>query len=121
MSERIVNLNEYRIGKIKENLARAAYWECKREDAWKALEVAEREREKALRLAGMLDSENRLGEENGIDEEKSESSDGGAASERMVRETDYLYADAYQLELDFGAAAPDSQLQSPPEDLPPAS
>ncbi len=97
MSERftnvgnVVSMEEYKDRKTtKQYLARAAYWELRREDAWKALERAEREREKSLRLAGMLP------EERGVDEETEES------RERLVREEDDFGFDPNQLRFDYG-------------------
>ena len=74
-------------------LARAAYWEVKREDAWKALEVAERNREAALREAGMLPEERGVDETDRFNEE---------ASERLVREDDRFRPDPNQYEFDYG-------------------
>lgn len=51
----VVSIEEYQARKFRElALARAAYWAVRVEDAYKAVEVAERERESALRDAGML-------------------------------------------------------------------
>lgn len=58
MSEKITDISEYRERRDAKNaLARAAYWQTVIDDTYKALEVAERNRENALREAGMLPAE----------------------------------------------------------------
>lgn len=53
--DNVVSMEGYRERRDRQNaLARAAYWAVKIEDAYKAVEVAERGREDALREAGML-------------------------------------------------------------------
>lgn len=88
----VVSMEEYREKQQRQQLlARAAYWEVQREDAWRAVEVAERNREQALREAGML-------EERGVDEENINEE----SRERLVRESDRFGIDPHQLTFDFG-------------------
>lgn len=59
--DNVISIEEYQERQsVKLAMARAAYWAIKLEDAWRAVEVAERERENALRDAGMLPEERGL-------------------------------------------------------------
>lgn len=57
----VVSIEEFKERKnIKEAMARAAYWAVIIEDTYRALEYAERQREDAMRDAGMLSEEKGL-------------------------------------------------------------